>query len=389
MVGFLYQAASILARLSQASHEVSFHAPTGPYNTSLITAELIDNNRLDPFAPTRVPRALMVSMFTPVAPSSCTSSLSPYMDPVTAAFEDAQLEAYGLPSGIFESLHLQTCERKSENRVESPIILFSPAAGTTRLFYSTMAQQIASAGYIVVSIDHPYDADIVVFPDNTTVFGLNFTDDQIPLAVDTRAKDISFVLDQLAHPGSANELGLSCNLDVSKAGVFGHSLGGAASAEVMLLDSRFAGGVNLDGTFFSSVVEKGLDRSFLIFAHAGKNLTTDPSWEAIWPRLKGWKRELMLADSEHYTFSDLPDVVDLLGYAGKLPSDVDQLLGMINGQRALEIVTTYLQSFFGMVLKGRKSHLLDRPNEKYPEVAFGGFWVEAILLGRLLEGMGM
>lgn len=121
------------------------------------------------------------------------------MEPVTAAFEDARLEEYGLPSGIFESLKLQTRQHDSPDFKDYPIIPFSPAAGTTRLFYSAIAQEIASNGSITITIDHPYDGDIVVFPDNTTVIGLNFTDEQIPIAVDTRAKDILFVLSQFAH----------------------------------------------------------------------------------------------------------------------------------------------------------------------------------------------
>ncbi|KAF8854343.1 PAF acetylhydrolase family protein [Acephala macrosclerotiorum] len=374
MFKFIYQVASTLPGLLHISNALSFLPPNGPYNTSLTITALTDKYRLDPFAPTLQSRALMISIFTPVQPFSCNASFSSYMEITTAAFEDARLEAYGLPSGLFESLSLQTCQQQSLDLPDFPIILFSPAAWTTRLFYSAMAQQIASAGYITVTIDHPYDGDIVVFPDNTTVFGLNFTDDQIPLAVNTRAKDISFVLNQLARPDTMGRLNDDCDIDIiPKAGVFGHSLGGAASAEAMLFDSRFMGGVNLDGTFFGDVVEKGLDRPFLIFAHDGKNLTIDPSWEALWPRLTAWKRELMLAQSAHYTFSDLPDVVEILGFSGMLPTGAQEMLGSIYGSRAFEIVTTYVESFFEMVLKGRESRLFGGPAEEYPEVSFGGY----------------
>lgn len=373
MQRFISQVASTLLGLFHISNAFSFPAPNGPYNTSITTTALTDKHRLDPFAPNLQSRALMISIFTPVHPSSCNASFSPYMESSTAAFEDARLEAYGLPSRVFESLSLQTCQQESLDLPDFPIILFSPAAGTTRLFYSAMAQQIASAGYITVTIDHPYDGDIVVFPDNTTVFGLNFTDDQIPLAVDTRAKDISFVLNQLARPDIMGRREDGCGIDVSEAGVFGHSLGGAASAEAMLFDSRLVGGANLDGTFFGDVVEEGLDRSFLIFAHDGKSLTNDSSWEALWPRLTAWKREVMLAQSAHYTFSDLPDVVDILGFGGMLPTEAEEMLGSIDGSRAFEIVTKYVQSFFDMVLNGRDSELLGGPTEEYPEVSFGGY----------------
>ena len=78
----------------------------------------------------------------------------------------------------------------------------------------------------------------------------------------------------------------------------------------------------------------------------------------------------MLADSAHYTFSDLPDIVDVLGFGAALPGEVAQLLGTINGTRAFEIVTVYVRAYFDFVLKGRKSELLDGPSKQFPEVTF-------------------
>jgi pimeloyl-ACP methyl ester carboxylesterase len=237
-----------------------------------------------------------------------------------------------------------------------------------------MAQQVASAGYTVITIDHPYDADIVTFPDNRTITeGSIYTDTEELLALNTRAKDISFILNTLASHSGAKKLfpGLTSGIDVSRVGIFGHSIGGAAAAEAMLYDSRLVGGINLDGSFMGKVVRKGLKQPFLIFGHEGKDTTADPSWEAIWPELGGWKRELMLKDSQHYTFSDLPDLIDVLGIGASLPVEVEQELGTIDGGRALEIVTKYVATFFDFVLNGRKSTLLDGPTLEYPEVSFG------------------
>jgi pimeloyl-ACP methyl ester carboxylesterase len=354
---------------------ISFLPPTGPYNTSLITAELIDHNRSDPFAPTNCSRSIMISVFNPIIPGSCSPMLVPYMDPVTAPFEDARLTQYGLPDGLFESLTLRTCKlnHQSHHNSNFPVIIFSPAAGTSRLFYSAMAQQVASSGYRVIMIDHPYDADIVTFPGNITVLGIEFLDNQIPLLVDTRAKDISFVLDQLSQLAVTKTLfpGLTGGIDVSKAGVYGHSLGGAAAAQAMLFDKRLVAGINLDGSMFGNVVLKGLSRPFMLFAHAGKNITTDPTWEEIWPKLTGWKREFILGESAHYTFSDLSVVLKTLGFEGMLPSEASEILGTLDGSRAIEVVTTYVATFFNFVLKGRRNVILDGPSPAYPEVTLG------------------
>jgi pimeloyl-ACP methyl ester carboxylesterase len=391
MAAHLICASLVLAAIFQPVAATLIPPPTGTYNTSVTTAALIDHSRLDPFAPTPQYRALMVSVFNPVPPAACSPSFTPYMVSQTAKFEDAQFAQFGILPGTFESLELQVCQPMTKYKHASlpqprppdvhislpqnyPIILFSGGLGGSRLFYSIIAQQISSTGYTVVTIDHPYDAGIVTFPENSTILAANITtDDEIVLSLNTRAKDISFVLDQVSRSHVAKSPFLALAPDISRVGVFGHSLGGAATAEAALYDSRLVGCINLDGTFWGDVVEAGLKKPTLIFAHDGKNLTTDSSWEAIWTKLTGWKRELMLAGSQHGTFTDLPTLVDILGIGAELPSEVTELLGTINGTRAFDIVTTYVQAFFDFVLKGKQSDLLDSSSSQYPEISFGGF----------------
>ncbi|KAH8801527.1 PAF acetylhydrolase family protein [Xylogone sp. PMI_703] len=355
-------------------------SPIGPFNTTLDIMELTDHTRMDPFSPTPRPRSLMISVFQPMSPSSCSPTVFPYMDSITAEFEGTSYAAYGLPNDTFSSLHLQGCESFPKNAQSNrhvtkqpgyPLILFTPALGTSRLLYNALAQRISSAGYVVVTIDHPYDADIVTFPDNHTVLAANIsTEDQILLDVDTRAKDIFFVLDELTENKNAESIFASCAPDKGKVGLFGHSLGGAAAATAMLHDHRILGGINLDGTFWGSVISRGLTRPFMLFAHEGKNGTNDPSWGAIWPNLKGWKRDLMLSGSAHYAFSDFPLLIDVLGLRSQLPPEVAELVGTIDGKRDIQILGSYITAFFDFVLRGQKQSLLSGPSAKFPEVSF-------------------
>lgn len=46
--------------------------------------------------------------------------------------------------------------------------MFSPGLSASRLLYSAQARALASYGYIVITLDHPYDALFVEFPDGTT-----------------------------------------------------------------------------------------------------------------------------------------------------------------------------------------------------------------------------
>lgn len=234
--------------------------------------------------------------------------------------------------------------------------------------------RLSSTGYIVVTIDHPYDAGIVTFPDNTTILAANITTDtQIVYDLDVRVKDVSFVLDQLHRPSVISKLipGRTCGLDTSKVGIYGHSFGGATAAEDMLSDPRLIGGINMDGTFFGSVINRGLNKPFMIMAHEGKNLTTDATWAALWPKLKGFRREFMISGSTHGTYTDLAEAADLMGLRERFPTEVAALLGSIEGERAQQVIGAYTSRFFDFVLKGKKSELLDSSSVEFPEVTVG------------------
>lgn len=137
--------AGLFTQLLPSIGAVSFPAAAGSFNTSLTTSQLIDHNRLDPYASTPQPRALMISLFHPVPPAACCPTLTPYMDPISATFEDEVYASVGIPAGAFGSLTLQTCKtcnpRRRVKESNYPLVLFSPGLGNSRLLYSAIAQQ--------------------------------------------------------------------------------------------------------------------------------------------------------------------------------------------------------------------------------------------------------
>ncbi|KAF2677772.1 PAF acetylhydrolase family protein [Lentithecium fluviatile CBS 122367] len=347
---------------------------THPFDVATTSTFLTDPERLDLFANDSRARSIMVSSFYPV--SACRQNrFMPYMPPATAAFQSEKFAAYGLPNGSFQSLALKTCHASTNSRPCSskplPLVLFSGALGTSRLLYSSMLQSVAAAGYLVLSIDHPYDADVVEFLDGTIITGTDISSDaEVELALVTRTDDIAFLHRQMANSSITEKIfpGQLRGHDGQKTAVIGHSLGGAAAAAALLQIPSLRGGLNLDGTMFGPVLTAGLDRPFMLVGHENKTQETDPSWKAVWLNLKGWKKEFEVRGAAHYSFSDLPLVTSILSLQNKLPPGIEQLLGTVEGHRTIEITVAYVTAFLDMVLKSGEDGLLGGGNERFSEV---------------------
>ena len=343
---------------------------------------MIDENRRDPFTNNTQFRELMVSLYYPVdgAPSQPlvdqqanhysgkADTVNPYMPPATAANFDALLAEFGVAKGTFSRLFTR-CQANApipKDLSSYPLVMFSPGAAASRFIYTTIAQEIACKGYIVACLDHSYDALVVEFPDGRLIHGIE-TDsrDIVELMVQVRAQDVSFVLDELV----SSSLLSFYNINVNDTVAFGHSLGGATTAEVMLHDTRIKGGVNLDGKLFGSMEKPDttLSKPFIQFGRARNGTNEDQDRE--WKRLSGWKLELQLEEAAHTTFSDFPLLAEAIGLRKRLGRKGDELLGKVDGLRVLEIMVAYVTAFADYVLTGKKSSLLsDDGGGRFPEV---------------------
>lgn len=343
-----------LAAASTATAAV-LPAPDGQYGTASAQVALTDHSRQDSYAMASGKsqfRQVVVSSFYPVAPREhCINFTSPYMPDTTANFYDQQLGALGIPNNTFSSLQLTNCKVRDDHSLKNkkfPVVLFSPGLGNSRLIYNAMAQEMASKGNIVVSIDHPYDADIVEFPDGSTVLAANIsTDAQIGAAVDVRVQDISFVLDQLRSTELSKQLlGGNIRIDQKKYAAYGHSLGGASAVEAASNDDRLTAGINLDGTLFGSVVSCGATAPLLIMSHGGKNLTTDETWTSTWDATrKTTKAAVTLPDTEHGSYTDYPLIVDALGVPAELRAQFAPLIGAVSGSLIRKVIADVVDHF--------------------------------------------
>ena len=352
--------------------------PKGPYGTNVAVTAFTDTSRLDPFAPTKEYRSVVISAFYPVTQAKDCDWQNVHQYPVkTAEILNSEVAMFGVPNGTFEKIETQVCKVHS-CRIDlhkTPVVLFSPGLGLSRLWYSALAQSVASYGFIVVTLDSPYSADVVEFPDGHIVTAINSTWDQqqSALLVNITAEDASFVLDELAKANIAAKLLPShvyrsgdSGLSTDRAGIFGHSIGGATAAMAMYKDSRFLGGVNLDGGLYGLVIQSGLKDPFMLFGH--KSNETSPTWVEIWPHLN-WKLDIEIKNSTHTTFTDIPLLADLI-FGSPLPPLVQSVVGGVPGERARDVVTAYVVAFMKMALQGQPQALLKEPSPEYPEIEF-------------------
>lgn len=150
----------------------------GPFSVTMQVQALTDHSRTDPLNKT-VNRQVLLSVFWPVPDSTkCANGIITYMPPATAASYGPLAQSAGLPANIFSSFQLELCKLPDEKNGSCrgrrrtprfPLVLFSPGLAESRLLYSVTAKSIAAQGYVVVTIDHPYDAEVVEFPDGSVV----------------------------------------------------------------------------------------------------------------------------------------------------------------------------------------------------------------------------
>ncbi|MED7948133.1 alpha/beta hydrolase family protein [Streptomyces sp. BE303] len=343
--------------------------PTGDLAVGRDTLHLVDRSRKDPWVPTE-DRELMLSLYYPAV--ARTGSPAPYMAVAEAKAlltDRGQLGEYTTPERVAATrTHARTDAVPRISAHRYPLVVLSPGFTMPRAALTSLAEDLASRGYVVAAVDHAYESDGTVFPGGRVLTCKAceqvFPDGSLHRVSDGRARDASFVLDRLTGPHPAWRY--SWLIDARHIGMAGHSIGGAAASATMATDPRVDAGVNMDGTFFTPVPEAGLGaRPFLMLAGDPALLPPDfpdTSWEDTWPRLDGWKRWLTVTGAGHPAFTDWPVLGDSAGY----PHPETPL----SGTRSHQITRGYVGAFFDLHLRGLASPRLDGPTAADPEVVF-------------------
>ncbi|MEU3476641.1 alpha/beta fold hydrolase [Streptomyces sp. NPDC033754] len=324
-------------------------APTGPYAVGATVRHLVDPSRNDPWAPEIGVRELMVTVLRPTA----TGRGFPRMPQLTPAAAEvftglAHLIRPHLPAAGADwaatLTHAHTGAPPLPGR--RPVLLYSPGGGDSRAMGSSLAIDLASHGWTVVTVDHPGDASEVEFPDErpgrdpirTTVLRPDMDAGTFRTMIDTRVADLRFVLDALG---------------LDRVGLYGHSAGGTAVAQALHEDPRVAAAVDLeghldwmDGTLLP-VAREGTDRPLLLAGTDGfRDDRLDRSWSALLAH-GGPVARRQLADSDHWVFTDYAALVPQLQAAGlTTAAGRAEMVGTLDPRVSVPAVRKLVRSFF-------------------------------------------
>ncbi|KAI0161844.1 hypothetical protein GGR52DRAFT_561347 [Hypoxylon sp. FL1284] len=183
---------------SGISHATSIPAPTGPYQVGVRTYTIQHLNDHDPLAPNNVSTAFLATVFYPTAQVP-KGAPQPYLNPETAAYYE---EYWNYTTGVLASL-TSTVQRDApflelNGSNPHPTILFGPGGGGPPVEGNTiLLADLASHGYAVVGLDHPFEQPFLRYSNGTGVFGVDIeSDDLLTPIYQNRLEDNAVFLDE-------------------------------------------------------------------------------------------------------------------------------------------------------------------------------------------------
>ena len=359
----------------------AFPRPTGPYAVGTLDTVWVDSSRAETL--TKTPndkRHVPVRIWYPAAATG--QAPARYVQ---------RPEEFGSPSPFAEVLHVTTHAVSgapiAAGNTRYPVLLYNPGGGWNRFTATFQVEQLASLGYVVVSVDHlgfnqssalangyHFKGDTLGFPEpsNTDVRGdaLASWDYLERVLFPIWVADAQFVLDRIGALQRDAASPLRGRLDLGRIGAFGWSFGGATSVDLLVRDARIKAAIDQDGQLFGLGRVKGSARPVMLMHSTDDPRKTVPESQhgilaELLATVEGWDEkfrststhdvyDLRIAGTAHGHFSDLTLF---------FPQDSTALAP----RRAHEIITAYTVAFFDQYLKGETSTLLKSEGAGFPE----------------------
>ena len=344
----------------------------------------IDSTRtnwfLDGYGPYR---QLMAQIWYPADASALLSSVkkSKYIDNKKALTYTIELQGYKIPEILTNQIGSIKCNSWEDaspvSNKKFPILIFSHGHGGLRTQNTNQVEELVSHGYIVIAVDHTYDAGFVEFPDGNIAYSLtskpegerlNETPETFYTRFGYRVDDIDFVINKI-DSFDEYDLDISSIMDKNNIGIFGHSFGCLTSVYATYFNDRIKSCFGLDGWFeplHDSLVFKNINKPIM---HLGQNNKGD---EQFWNDINFVKMNNFIKSN-----SDLSVMVDIPGshhydytdftYFSYIAKKLN-FSGIVSTKKMAKIMNVTLLDFFNYTLKDDKKINLDNYKKEFPEI---------------------
>jgi predicted dienelactone hydrolase len=369
------------------SRVTTLPAPTGSYKVGRVIYDWIDAARFNGYASVAgTKQELAVWLWYPatVTPSSQPAEYLP------AYWRSALEHHQGFLLSRLLSRDLSRVRSNSwsdatvsSRKPQYPLVVLRAGGGALSSDYTSIAEDLASHGYVVVSFDAPYRTVVTAFPDGRVAIRNTQSDfDSMPYKIAEKAatqamgiwvEDLEFVLGRLKELNANDPAGrFEGKLDLQKIGIVGHSLGGATAAQFCHDDAQCKVGIDIDGIPFGSVVQESLHQPFffILSDHRKESGEEAPvvqaKMESIYNKLPAETRwQVMIDGANHFSFSDQmftksPVMIKALQTVG--------VIGPLDKRRGIEIADACVRTFFDVHLGDAPASDLISLLSRYPEL---------------------
>jgi len=370
--------------------DLTLPAPTGPISVGRSVYDWVDEHATDPVGPPGARRELLVWMWYPAAitPSTAMDSYWPSSlpSPANPGGDGFFSRAFELISHNTARVHGDSYRDPAISSAEPlyPVVILRGGASAPVIDYSSLAEDLASYGYVVVGLDAPYRTSKVVFPDgriisrapenNLELVSGEALNHMALRLMSAWTADIAFALDRLQQWSAPRSRGnFAGHLDMDRIGVFGHSFGGAQAAQFCSQDSRCKAGIDIDGAVFGSVIQTGMHKPFFFLMEGQGDSASDAEVQqvvadiqSVYDRLPPETRmRLFIQGANHFTFSD----ANALLKSRILLRALQRVKVLrLDGRRQLAITAYCVRTFFEAHLKGTGGKPIQIRSPLYPEI---------------------